>query len=184
MKLKIVYFGPGLAGKTTNVEQLYKFLQRKGLVKSELLKMETDERRTFFIETFIAQIPLNSEEVEVKVLTTPGQFRLNPLRKAVVKDADGFVFVVDSNPEVEVANILTLKEMTLILKELGRDIKDIPIVVQYNKRDLPNALPVDYLNDTFNIWNTEYVEAIAKEGIGVVETFKLILKKTLLHLRS
>ncbi|MCS7262459.1 MAG: gliding motility protein, partial [Aquificaceae bacterium] len=95
MKLKIVYFGSSLAGKSTNVKKLYEILKKKGLVKGDMMVMETEEKRTLFVEMFISSISINGYELELKVLTTPGQFRLHPLRKTIMKGVDGLVFVVD-----------------------------------------------------------------------------------------
>ncbi|WP_461829294.1 GTP-binding protein [Aquifex sp.] len=179
MKLKIVFFGASLAGKSTTVRQLYKLLKERNLTRGDFVSMETDENRTLFVELFLSQLPLDGEQVDVKVLTTPGQFRLHPLRKAILQGVDGLVFTVDSQKGREEINFLVLREMAHVLKELGYDLYRIPVVVQYNKRDLKNALPIEELQPICNPWDAPYTETVATEGIGVLETFRLILQEAL-----
>jgi len=180
MKLKVVYFGASLAGKSTNVKVLYERLKERGITKGDYISMETDENRTLFVEMFLSSIDIDGQNIDIKVLTTPGQFRLHPLRKVIMKGVDGLVFVVDSSRERENINFLVLRETAAVLKEQGFDLYSLPVVVQYNKRDLPDALPIEELEPVCNPWGTEYVEAVATEGKGVVETFHSIVKKILL----
>ncbi len=98
-KLKIVYFGSSLAGKSTNVKVLYEILKQKGITKGDLVSMETDEKRTLFVEMFLSELNIEGVKMEIKILTTPGQFRLHPLRKVIMKGVDGLVFVVDSSAQ-------------------------------------------------------------------------------------
>ena len=179
MKLKVVYFGASLAGKSTNVKLLYEKLRSKGITKGDYISMETDENRTLFVEMFLSVINIDGQDIDIKVLTTPGQFRLHPLRKVIMKGVDGLVFVVDSSRERENINFLVLRETAAVLKEQGFDLYCLPVVVQYNKRDLPDALPIDELEPVCNPWGTEFIEAIATEGKGVVETFRAILRRIL-----
>ncbi len=181
MKLKIVYFGASLAGKSTNVRVLYDMLKKRGIAKGDYIAMETDENRTLFVEMFLSSFKLDDVDIDVKVLTTPGQFRLHPLRKVIMKGVDGLVFVVDSSREREQINFLALRETAAVLKEQGFDLYSLPVVVQYNKRDLPDAMPIDELEPICNPWGTKYIEAIATEGKGVLETFQEILKKVLVN---
>ncbi len=181
MKLKVVYFGASLAGKSTNVKMLYEKLHPKGLTKGDYISMETDENRTLFVEMFLSSFNIDGQDIDIKVLTTPGQFRLHPLRKVIMKGVDGLVFVADSSPEREHINFLVLRETAAVLKEQGFDLYSLPVVVQYNKRDLPDATPVDELQPVCNPWDTEFVEAVAIEGKGVVETFQSIVKKILIE---
>lgn len=181
MKLKIVYFGASLAGKSTNVKVLYEKLKEKGVTKGDYISMETDENRTLFVEMFLSSFNIEGQNIDIKVLTTPGQFRLHPLRKVIMKGVDGLVFVVDSARDRENINFLVLRETAAVLKEQGFDLYSLPVVVQYNKRDLPDAVPIEELQPVCNPWDTEYVEAIAVEGKGVVETFHAIVKKVLLE---
>jgi len=179
MKLKVVYFGASLAGKSTNVKVLYERLRHKGVTKGDYISMETDENRTLFVEMFLSSFRIEDQDIDVKVLTTPGQFRLHPLRKVIMKGVDGLVFVVDSSRERENINFLVLRETAAVLKEQGYNLYALPVIVQYNKRDLPDALPIDELQPVCNPWGTEYVEAVAPQGVGVVETFKAIVRKIL-----
>jgi len=179
MKLKIVFFGASLAGKSTTVRKLYEILKGKGLVKGEFMSIDTDEKRTLFVEMFLSKIPINGQEIDFKILTTPGQFRLHPLRKAIMQGVDGLVFTVDSQAGREEINFLVLRETAHVLKEMNMDLYSIPVVVQYNKRDLPDALPVDELQPICNPWDAPYTETVATEGKGVLETFKLIVERVL-----
>ena len=180
MKLKIVYFGSSLAGKSTNIKHLYSILKEKNMVKGDLITVETEENRTLFVEMFISSINLFGIDFEIKILTTPGQFRLHPLRKAIMKGVDGLVFVVDSSAERERINFLVMRETAAVLKELGEDLLNFPVVVQYNKRDLPDAMDIDIMEMMYNPWSTDYVEAVAVEGKGVLETFTKIVKNVLI----
>ncbi len=179
MKLKVVYFGASLAGKSTNVRILYEKLRSRGVTKGDYISMETDENRTLFVEMFLSSFRIEDQDIDVKVLTTPGQFRLHPLRKVIMKGVDGLVFVVDSSKERENINFLVLRETAAVLKEQGYDLYALPVVVQYNKRDLPDALPVEELQPVCNPWGTEFIEAVAPEGLGVVETFRAIVRRIL-----
>ncbi len=181
MKLKVVYFGASLAGKSTNVKVLYDKLHQKGITKGDYISMETDENRTLFVEMFLSSFNIDGQNIEVKILTTPGQFRLHPLRKVIMKGVDGLVFVVDSSQERENINFLVLRETAAVLKEQGFDLYSLPVVVQYNKRDLPDATPIDELQPVCNPWDTEFIEAVAVKGEGVVETFQAIVKKVLIE---
>jgi signal recognition particle receptor subunit beta len=118
--------------------------------------------------------------VDVEILTTPGQFRLHPLRKVIMKGVDGLVFVVDSSIERKQVNFLVLRETAAVLKEQGEDLMRFPVVVQYNKRDLPDAMPVEEMQVIYNPWDTDFVEAVAIEGKGVLETFVKALKNILI----
>ncbi len=180
MRLKIVYFGSSLAGKSTNVKTLYQILKSKNLTKGDMIVMETEEQRTFFVEMFISSINIDGYDIEIKILTTPGQFRLHPLRKVIMKGVDGLVFVVDSSKEREKVNFLVMRETAAVLKEQGEDLMRFPVVVQYNKRDLPDAMDIDDLQIRFNPWDTDYVPAVAIRGEGVLETFEKIVKKVLI----
>ncbi len=179
MKLKIVFFGASLAGKSTTVRQLYEILKVKNLTKGEFVSMETDEKRTLFVELFLTKLPIDGHEIDVKVMTTPGQFRLHPLRKAILQGADGLVFTVDSQRGREKINFLVMREMAHVLKEIGCDLYSVPVVVQYNKRDLEDALPIEDLQPVCNPWGAPYTETVATEGLGVLETFMLILREAL-----
>ena len=181
MKLKVVYFGASLAGKSTNVKVLYDMLKKRGVAKGDYISMETDENRTLFVEMFLSSFNIDGQNIDVKILTTPGQFRLHPLRKVIMKGVDGLVFVVDSSKEREHINFLVLRETAAVLKEQGFNLYALPVVVQYNKRDLPDALPIDELEPVCNPWGTKYIEAVATEGKGVLETFQAIVKKILIE---
>ncbi len=181
MKLKVVYFGSSLAGKSTNVKKLYEILRAKSMVKGDMVVMETEEQRTLFVEMFISSINIDGYEFELKVLTTPGQFRLHPLRKVIMKGVDGLVFVVDSSREREKVNFLVLRETAAVLKEQGEDLMRFPVVVQYNKRDLPDAMDIEDLQVRFNPWDADYVPAVAIGGEGVLETFQKVIKSILVR---
>lgn len=175
-----MYFGSSLAGKSTNVRVLYDILKQKGIAKGELISMETDEKRTLFVEMFLSEVNIDGVNMEIKILTTPGQFRLHPLRKVIMKGVDGLVFVVDSSAERKQINYLVMRETAAVLKEQGENLFKLPVVVQYNKRDLKDAMDVEEMQVMYNPWDTEYVEAVAIEGKGVLETFIKAVKKVLI----
>jgi len=181
MRLKIVYFGSSLAGKSTNVKKLYEILREKNLTKCDMVVMETEEQRTLFVEMFVSSINIDGYEFELKILTTPGQFRLHPLRKVIMKGVDGLVFVVDSSKEREKINFLVMRETAAVLKEQGEDLLRFPVVVQYNKRDLPDAMEIEDMQVRFNPWATDYVPAVAIRGEGVLETFQKVIKNILVR---
>jgi signal recognition particle receptor subunit beta len=177
---KVVYFGPGLSGKTTNLEVVHQKAPEES--RGVLSSIATESDRTLFFDF----MPLNLGTVggmktKFQLYTVPGQVYYNSTRKLVLRGADGVVFVADSNPEKLTENIESLQNLEDCLKEQGRTLKDIPHVIQFNKRDLPNAMKLQDLQAALNHHGMPCFEAVAAEGTGVIETFKglsvLVLQK-------
>ncbi len=178
LSIKIVYYGAGLSGKTTNLYYIYKKTQ-KGF-RGELVSLDTDTERTLFFDLLPMEVgKIMDLTTKIQLYTVPGQVHYDSTRKLVLKGVDGIVFVVDSQAPLLEANIESFKNMEENLAIYGRTIKDIPIVFQYNKRDLKNVLPLETLNKKLNPYGFKYFESIAVEGKGVFETLREITKLTL-----
>jgi signal recognition particle receptor subunit beta len=172
---KIVYYGPGFGGKTTNVAKIHETAPSEA--KGELLSIATETERTLFFDF----LPLDLGEVEgykvrFQVYTVPGQPMYERTRVAVLTGVDGVVFVADSGRERFRENLQSMEEMRRILEALGRPLDRTPLVIQYNKRDLPDAVPVPVLEARLNKWGAPHVEAIASSGQGVLPTLREISK--------
>lgn len=176
INVKIVYYGPALSGKTTNLQIIYDLVPQE--VKGQFTSIATATERTLFFDF----LPLDLGEVRgfqlrLGVYTVPGQAIYGLTRKSILKSVDAIVFVADSDPDKLEANIDNYQDMCDNLREYGMDLDRVPILLQYNKRDLPNAIPLEVLQDTLNPENKYiYFEAVATEGIGVKETLKQITK--------
>ncbi len=180
---KIVYYGPGLSGKTVNIKWIYEHVRPEN--RGELVTLATETERTLFFDFVPIEVSnVKGFKVRFHLYTTPGQIIYQASRKLILKGVDGIVFVADSQEERHDANLDTLDDMIENLKEYKIDIEEIPLVFQYNKRDLPNILPVDILRRDLNRWDRPDFEAIAIKGTGVLETFKEITKQVLRKLRK
>lgn len=179
--LKIVYYGPGLSGKTTNIEYLHTSLDQTS--KGKLLSLSTEADRTLFFDFLPVEIGKIKEfSIRFQLYTVPGQVRYNSTRKLVLKGADAVVFVADSQRDMQGANIESLENMRENLSANDLDPDDIPVILQFNKRDLPNLLSIDELNSVLNKKGYGYFEAVATRGEGVHETFKSVTKLVLKHI--
>jgi hypothetical protein len=174
--IKIVYYGPGLSGKTTNLQYLHSVLNPG--TRGKLLSLATEADRTLFFDFLPIELgKINDFSIRFQLYTVPGQVRYNATRKLVLKGADAVVFVADSQREMKEQNIESLKNMSENLIANNIKPEDIPILMQYNKRDLPNILSVDELNkDLNNDGKYEYRESVAIEGTGVEDTFQYITR--------
>ncbi|WP_456455960.1 GTP-binding protein [Thermovibrio sp.] len=180
---KIVYYGPGLSGKTTNIKWIYDHVKPEN--KGEMITLATETERTLFFDFVPIEVSnVKGFKVRFHLYTTPGQIIYQASRKLILKGVDGIVFVADSQEERHDANLDTLDDMIENLKEYNLKIEEIPLVFQYNKRDLPNVLPVEVLRKDLNRWDRPDFEAIATKGIGVLETFKEISKQVLRNLKK
>ena len=178
MVAKIVYYGPGLCGKTTNLKEIY----RKTSIKSrgEMVSLETEADRTLFFDLLPLEVgTIGGMRVRVQLYTVPGQVFYNTTRKLVLKGVDGIVFVVDSQVPALDANLESLENLKRNLEELNQPLDRIPFVFQFNKRDLRNIHPVEMLNRCLNPKGYEAYGAAALHGVGVFETLKAISRKTL-----
>jgi len=175
INLKIVYWGTGLGGKTENVIQLSKILGCP-----EPIILSTEKGRTLFFDfnPIEKELP-NGYKVRFSIFTTPGQVIYAGARKLLLEGIDGIVFVADSQEKRHESNIVSMEELIKELERRGTSIEEIPLVIQYNKRDLPKILPVETLRADLNPFNRPDLEAIAVKGIGVKETFNEIAKLSL-----
>jgi len=169
VKFKIVYHGPALAGKTTNVSQIAKL---KG---EDILSFNTKEERTLVFDMTKEERQVGDFKASFLIYTVPGQYIYSDIRKMVMRGVDGVVFVVDSSEERLKDNKEFIEVLEEDLKLYGKDLESTPVLIQYNKRDLPNALPIDVLQKELNPYNFPYVEAVALEGKGIRETLEGIV---------
>jgi len=177
---KIVYYGPGLSGKTTNLEKIYDSVPETN--RGRMVSMKTQTDRTLFFDLLPLDLgELSGMKTRFLLYTVPGQVYYNATRKLVLKGVDAVVFVADSAPDKMAENRESLTNLEQNLKSYGLDLKTIPWVIQFNKRDLPNALPTELMNRELNRWNVPMFEAQAANGTGVFETLrgvsKLLLSK-------
>jgi signal recognition particle receptor subunit beta len=180
---KIVYYGPGLCGKTTNLQYIYDHLKEG--VRGKMLSLATKSDRTLFFDFLPVDIgEIHGMKTKVQLYTVPGQVFYNETRRLVLRGADGVVFVADSQENMLEANLDSFRNLEENLAAHGLSLRDLPHVLQYNKRDLPNILPVDVLRKDLNRWNKPDFEAIAIQGVGVLETFREITKEVLKKLRK
>jgi len=174
---KIVYYGPGFGGKTTNLQFLHRRLEPSSV--GNLLTLAATADRTIFFDLLPVELgDLKGYRIRFQVATVPGQSPYNETRRVVLRGADGVVFVVDSRWSQLPKNLESLQNLRDNLKEEGIDPAVIPFAVQFNKRDLPDVLAIDALQEGLGLAGFPFIEATASEGKGVVETFKLISKLT------
>lgn len=178
---KIVYYGPGLSGKTTNIKYIYERLAPN--IKGKLVSLATEQERTLFFDFLPVDLgTIRGFRTRFHLYTTPGQVFYNASRRLILKGVDGIVFVADSQKERMEENILSLENMQENLAFYGVKLEDIPLVMQYNKRDLPNIATVEELEEVLNPWKVPYFEAIATQGKGVFDTLKEISLRVLKRL--
>ena len=175
--LKLVYYGPGLSGKTTNLQILHAMCQDAN--RGELFSVNTQEDRTLFFDL----LPINlgyiyGNAIHLQVYTVPGQVQYDASRRVVLGGADGVVFVADSSEAKMQENVDSLSNLYHNLNANRLNIKQIPFVLQYNKRDLPDAMPVGVLNRRLNFRSVPYFESVANKGVGVLDTFLSITRDT------
>lgn len=184
MAAKIVYYGPGLCGKTTNLSYIY--AKTAPTSRGEMVSLETETDRTLFFDLLPLEVgKVGGFRTRLQLYTVPGQVFYNTTRKLVLKGVDGIVFVADSQRPMADANVESFNNLRENLQELGIDFDSVPLVLQYNKRDLKNILSVEELNAALNPdGKYPYFEAIATQGVGVFETLKAITKLTLKTLRA
>jgi hypothetical protein len=175
MTLKVVYYGPGLSGKTTNLATLHRV--KNDRQRGALVQLDTESERTLFFDYFPVVLGrIGGFDVKVDFFTVPGQSFYTKTRLAVLDGADGVVFVADSSARREAANLQSRADLVAGLAASGRAIEDVPHVYQWNKRDADDALEVAFLSKLMNPEGAPELEAIATTGEGVVETERTILK--------
>ncbi len=182
INVKIVYYGPGLGGKTTNLQHIYERSNPKQ--KGKLISLATETDRTLFFDFLPLDLgSVRGFKTRFHLYTVPGQVFYDASRKLILKGVDGVVFVADSQEVRMDANIESLHNLEVNLKENGYDLKEIPYALQFNKRDLPTAVPVDDMYRALNYKGEPTFEAVATEGRGVFETLKAVAKQVLYELR-
>lgn len=175
---KIVYYGPGLSGKTTNLQYVHAKVPQNS--RGKLISLATEADRTLYFDFLPINIgTINGFQAKFQLYTVPGQVYYNATRKLVLRGVDGLVFVADSQADKMDDNIESLMNLEENLREYGYDPAELPIVIQYNKRDLPGVLSVDELNQRLNTHRWPHFEASAPNGHGVFDTLKLIIKLVL-----
>lgn len=175
---KIVYYGPGLSGKTTNLQ--YVHAKVPGSTRGDLISLATEADRTLYFDFLPINIgTINGFAAKFQLYTVPGQVYYNATRKLVLRGVDGLVFVADSQADKLEENIESLQNLEDNLKEFGYQVDDMPMVIQFNKRDLPGVMSVKELNEKINVRGLPYFEASATIGNGVFDTLKLIIKLVL-----
>ena len=180
---KIVYYGPGLGGKTTNLQYIYDSTATHA--KGKLISLATETDRTLFFDFLpLALGEIRGFKTRFHLYTVPGQVFYDASRKLILKGVDGVIFVADSQMERMEANIESLENLSSNLQEQGYDLNKLPYVVQYNKRDLPNAIPLAELEEALNPTKVPSYEAVAPKGIGVFDTLKAVAKLVLTELRK
>ena len=180
---KIVYYGPGLGGKTTNLQYVYQITNAEN--KGKLISLATETERTLFFDF----LPIDFGQIRgfrtrFHLYTVPGQVFYDSSRKLILKGVDGVVFVADSQEERFDANLESISNLTENLKEQGFDINKIPYVLQLNKRDLPNAMPAEDLKQQLLVKGEPVIEAVAPQGVGVLTTLKAVARQVLVELRK
>ncbi|HVK76003.1 MAG TPA: GTPase domain-containing protein [Kofleriaceae bacterium] len=179
---KIVYYGPGLCGKTTNLQYIYNKTNPEA--KGKMISLATETERTLFFDF----LPLSLGEIRgfrtrFHLYTVPGQVFYDASRKLILKGVDGVVFVGDSQMERMEANIESLDNLRTNLAEQGYDLDKLPYVVQFNKRDLPNSAQLEELTEVLNPTKVPQFEAVATKGVGVFDTLKAVAKLVLTELK-
>lgn len=178
LNLKIVYYGPALSGKTTNLEQIHSHVDP--LKRSELLSLKTQGDRTLFFDFMQLELGrLGTLTPKIQLYTVPGQTYYESCRKVVLKGADGVVFVVDSAVDRWGSNLEAWKNMFKHLQVLKIPLNRTPIIVQFNKQDLPNAMSPELLRKMLNLGDQPVVAAAAIQGEGVFDTLKLITRSVM-----
>ncbi len=180
---KIVYYGPGLCGKTTNLVYIYKKINPDS--KGKMISLATETERTLFFDFLpLALGSIKGFKVRFHLYTVPGQIFYDASRKLILRGVDGVIFVGDSQVERMEANLESMDNLGKNLKEQGLNLDDIPFVIQYNKQDLPNVVPVDELNRALNPRKVPHFEAVAATGKGVFDTLKEIAKIVIFELKK
>jgi mutual gliding-motility protein MglA len=180
---KIVYYGPGLGGKTTNLQFIYDKMSPD--TKGKLISLATETERTLFFDFLpLALGDIRGFKTRFQLYTVPGQVFYDASRKLILRGVDGVVFVADSQIERMDANIESLENLKINLKENGYDFEKIPFVMQYNKRDLPNAADLQEIKNVLNPKQAPDFEGVATKGLAVFETLKAIAKLVLVEMKK
>jgi signal recognition particle receptor subunit beta len=173
--LKIVYYGPGFSGKTTNLEWAHSHIDPS--VRSDILNLKTKEDRTIFFDFMQFEVgKIKGLTPKFNLYTVPGQDIYTVSRKIILNGVDGIIYVADSDQKRMRDNLFTLIDLVKNLRANKHQVEQFPIIFQYNKRDIPDALPLEYLHKTLNRFNAPEFEACAKDGVGVFESLKKVIE--------
>ena len=180
---KIVYYGPGLGGKTTNLQYIYQITSAEN--KGKLISLATETERTLFFDFLPIDLgQIRGFRTRFHLYTVPGQVFYDSSRKLILKGVDGVVFVADSQEERVDANLESISNLAQNLKEHGFDLEKIPYVLQLNKRDLPSAIPLEDMKQQLLVKGEPVIEAVATQGVGVLTTLKAVARQVLVELRK
>ena len=172
---KLVYYGPGLSGKTTNLKYIYSTVP--GQARGDLLSIDTETERTLFFDFLPLDLgKVHGYQVRFHLYTVPGQVLYERTRVAVLNGADGIVFTADSQRSKLGEDVRSLQELAKNLSQQGKKFLEFPMVMQYNKRDMPDALPLPVLERYLNPMHVPAYKAIAPKGVGVFDTLRTISK--------
>jgi mutual gliding-motility protein MglA len=175
---KIVYYGPGLCGKTANLEYIYRKVNPE--TRGKMISLATENERTLFFDFLPVDLgSIRGFNTRFYLYTVPGQVYYNASRRLILKGVDGIVFVADSQAERMDANLASLQNLYENLADYGYDPHQLPMVLQYNKRDLPTRIPVDELRVQLNPGELEDYEAVATMGEGVFDTLRAVSKRVI-----
>lgn len=175
INLKIVYYGPGLSGKTTNLQYIYNRLDPT--VRSDLVTLKTREERTLYFDFLQLELErIKGKKPRFNLYTVPGQVYYTFSRKIILRGVDGIVFVADAQKYRMGDNLDSLMDLETNLIKMGTSLQEVPWVIQYNKRDLPHIESIDNLESKLNFYSVPYFEAVACQGVGVVNTLKTIIR--------
>ncbi|OLC17970.1 MAG: gliding-motility protein MglA [Candidatus Rokubacteria bacterium 13_1_40CM_69_27] len=180
INLKIVYYGPGVSGKTANLLYIHRCLPHAN--KGNMISLATGDDRTMFFDFLpVSALMVRGFETRFQLYTVPGQVHYNMTRRLVLRGVDGLVFVADSQFERLRENVESLRNLEENLREYENSLDELPYVVQYNKRDLPNAAPIDYLEYVLNrrARRVPFFEAVATDGKGVFDTLNTVSRMVL-----
>jgi len=180
---KVVYYGPGMSGKTAHLTYIYKKTSPEG--RGKLISLATETERTLFFDFLPVNVgTLRGLKVRLHLYTVPGQVVYDPIRKVILRGVDGVVFIADSQPERMDANIESLDSLRTNLKEQGYDFEAIPFTIAYNKRDLPNMVPIEEMDTILNLRPVQAYPSSAVTGEGVFETLKDISKQVVIGVKQ
>jgi hypothetical protein len=183
VNLKIVYYGPGLSGKTTNLEYIYRKIDPS--LRGDLITLKTREERTLYFDFLQLEVGrIKGMKPKFNLYTIPGQVYYSHSRRIILRGVDGVVFVADSQADRMAENLDSLMDLEQNLIANGQSLDNFPWVLQYNKRDLPRVVPVSELNAKLNFHGTPTVEAVAYRGIGVLETLKTAIQSVVANVQK
>ena len=181
--LKIVYYGPGFSGKTTNLEWAHSHIDPE--LRSDILNLKTKEDRTIFFDFMQFEVgKIKGLTPKFNLYTVPGQDIYTVSRKIILNGVDGIIYVADSGHDRMRDNLFTLIDLVKNLRANKHKVEDFPIIMQYNKRDLDDALPVEYLRKTLNRFNAPEFEGVAVNGVGVFESLKTAIELVVRRVRK